>query len=105
MHDSLDCIAIVPALFNTVLLHCRYVYATEACHRLFGFEVSHQVPSVTRLAIHEEGQQAVCFRSNENAATVLNRRNTSSLLEWFKTNNEDPAAREYNALWGARGTQ
>lgn len=56
------------------------------------------MPSVTRLAIHEEGQQAVCFRATDTAATVLNRCNTSSLLEWFKTNSEDPAARAYTYM-------
>lgn len=60
---------------------------------MFGFNVSNQLPSVTRLAIHEEGQQAVCFSAQDTPAAVLNRRNTSTLLEWFKTNREDPAAR------------
>lgn len=76
----------------------RYVCATEACHRLFGVHVSNQVPSVTRLAIHEEGQQAVSFKATDTAEMVVNRRNTSTLMEWFKVNATDPSARDYTYL-------
>ena len=79
-------------------MSCRYVCATEACHRLFGFNVSNQVPSVTRLAVHEEGQQTVYFKANNDAAAVVNRRSTSSLLEWFEVNKSDPAAQQYTYL-------
>ena len=79
-------------------MSCRYVCSTEACHRLFGFNVSNQVPAVTRLAVHEEGQQAVFFKATDDATAVVNRRNTSSLLEWFEMNKTDPAARQYTYL-------
>ena len=40
-------------------LEARYVSATEACHRLFAFELNANLPHVMRLALHLEGKQTV----------------------------------------------
>ena len=58
-------------------LEARYVSATEACYRLFAFELHANLPHVIRLALHLEDQQPVVFAESADL-DVLSR----TLLHW-----------------------
>lgn len=60
-------------------IRARYMSAMEAVWRLNGYPLSHQNPSVTRLAIHEEGRNRHQYRRSTNQAPA----ETSSLLRYF----------------------
>ena len=42
----------------------RYISASEACWRIFGFSLHAETPSVTRLAVHLPDEQMVTFRND-----------------------------------------
>ncbi|KAI7938897.1 hypothetical protein MJO28_014476 [Puccinia striiformis f. sp. tritici] len=48
-------------------IDARYISAPEACWRLFKFPLSDRMQSVTRLHIHEPGEQLVFFNEREGA--------------------------------------
>ena len=48
-------------------LEARYVSASEACYRLFSFELHANMPHVMRLVLHLEGKQSVVFRDTSAA--------------------------------------
>ena len=66
-------------------LHGRYIGPTEAVWRLFEFHTHQELPSVTTLALHLPGQQAVYFSERE-ATNELRQRldmSTTTLLAFF----------------------
>ena len=46
--------------------------ATEACYRLFAFELHANLPHVMRLALDLEGKQTVVFRESSWQTETLN---------------------------------
>lgn len=75
----------------------RYVCASEAAWRIFGFDIHSRWPSVDRLPIHMPDNKYVSFRTGESLQQVCNRADTkrSKLEGWFIANKEIPAARDY----------
>ncbi len=64
----------------------RYVSASEASHRLYGFDLHKEHPNVVRLAMHLKGRQTILFQEGTNAAAVLNRNFHTTLTAWFAFN-------------------
>lgn len=48
-----------------------------------GFDMDGIVPSVTRLAIHEEGAHRMYYKNGVTLMREVEREGTSTLLEWF----------------------
>lgn len=69
-------------------LNCRYVSASEACWRIFAFEIQHKEPPVKRLAIHLQDEQEVIFKDHEPLDTVVERATTrkTTLIGWMEAN-------------------
>lgn len=61
-------------------IQARYLSASEAAWRIFGFHVNQREPSVTALPVHLPGEDSLLF-SAENAERVL--ATTISLLERY----------------------
>ncbi|KAK9669021.1 hypothetical protein RND81_13G103600 [Saponaria officinalis] len=76
-------------------LRCRYVSASEACWRMFGFEIQFKRPPVQRLSFHLEQEQNIIFDDEEHLEDVLKRvgEAKTTLTEWMVTNKENPDAR------------
>ncbi|GFR90170.1 DNA helicase-like protein [Elysia marginata] len=70
----------------------RYVSASEACWRLFHFELQDQYPSIQRLAIHLPGQQSVVYREGHAQVALQNIQDTT-LTAWFEANETYEEAR------------
>lgn len=51
----------------------RYVSASEACWRFFGFSLHAETPAVIRLAVHLPDEQMVTFRDNAPLHEVADR--------------------------------
>ncbi len=64
----------------------RYVSASEAYHRLYGFDLHKEHPNVVRLAVHLKGRQTILFQEGTNATAVLNRNPHTTLTAWFTFN-------------------
>ena len=47
-------------------LEGRYVSATEACYRIFAYELHANMPHVLRLALHTKDRQPVAAEANKN---------------------------------------
>ncbi|XP_074351407.1 uncharacterized protein LOC141690513 [Apium graveolens] len=75
----------------------RYVYASEASWRIFGFDIHHRSPSVERLPIHFPGQKYLNFQSSVDLENVCNNATSknSKLEAWFVANSEFPQARNF----------
>ena len=73
-------------------LEARYVSASEACYRLFSFELHANLPHVMRLALHLEGRQSVVFRDTSDLEAVLNGQKHSTLTGRFRANEKFPNA-------------
>ncbi|XP_074323021.1 uncharacterized protein LOC141659970 [Apium graveolens] len=73
----------------------RYVCASEASWRIFGFDIHHRSPGVERLPIHLLGQKYLNFQSSADLENVCkNATSKKSKLEaWFVANSEFPQAR------------
>ena len=65
------------------------MYATEACYRLFAFELHANLPHVIRLALHLEDQQPVVFAESADLEDVLSRQRHTTLTGWFVANARD----------------
>lgn len=72
----------------------RYVSSSEACWRLFGYELHREYPSVERLGIHLEDQQMITYTEDGNVNQLL-QNSTSTLIAWFNLNLLDETARGY----------
>lgn len=71
---------------------CRYIGASEAVWRIFGFPLQDRFPAVNPLPIHLEGQQYIVFRTGE-AQNALDRTSNTKLDAYFIKNQEDQDAR------------
>ena len=75
-------------------LEARYVSATEACYRIFAFELHANFPHVMRLALHLENEQSVVFSADADLEDVLSRQKHTTLTAWFIANQKFPNALE-----------
>ncbi|XP_074327954.1 uncharacterized protein LOC141665870 [Apium graveolens] len=75
----------------------RYVCASEAAWKIFGFDVHSRWPSVDRLPIHLPGNKYVSFRTCTTLSEVVQQANSkrTKLEAWFEANKEFPAARDF----------
>ncbi|XP_074351884.1 uncharacterized protein LOC141691036 [Apium graveolens] len=75
----------------------RYVCASEASWRIFGFDIRHHSPSVERLPIHLLGQKYLNFQNSADLENVCNNATSkkSKLKAWFVANSEFPQARNF----------
>ncbi len=64
----------------------RYVSASEASHRMYGFNLHKEHPNVVRLVVHLKGRQTILFQEGTNVAVVLNRNPHTTLTAWFAFN-------------------
>jgi hypothetical protein len=64
----------------------RYVSASEASHRLYGFDLHKEHPNVVWFAVHLKGHQTILFQEGTDAAAVLNRNPHTTLTAWFAFN-------------------
>jgi hypothetical protein len=64
----------------------RYVLASEACHRLYGFDLHKEHPNVVQLVVHLKRHQTILFQEGTNATAVLNRNPHTTLTAWFAFN-------------------
>ncbi len=49
----------------------RYMLASEAYHRLYGFDLHKEHPNVVRLAVHLKGRQTILFQEGINVRPYL----------------------------------
>ena len=77
---------------------CRYISASEASWRIFGFPLFDKSHSVERLDVHVEDQQLVFFNANENLEAINDRADSSKLCAWFRYNatHDDLNVLEFN---------
>lgn len=75
----------------------RYVCASEASWRIFGFDIHSRWPSVDRLPIHLPGEKFLNFQSTADLSKVFENAATkkSKLEAWFVANSELPQARNF----------
>lgn len=75
----------------------RYVCASEASWRIFGFDIHSRWPTVDRLPIHLPGEKFVNFQSTADLEKVCERASSkkSKLEAWFVENKEFPQARNF----------
>ncbi|ESR45401.1 hypothetical protein CICLE_v10003309mg, partial [Citrus x clementina] len=77
-------------------LDCRYISATEACWRIFQFDIHYRKPAVERLPFHLPGEHTVIFEESkclENVLTILGIEKTK-FTEWLEANKNYDDARE-----------
>ena len=68
----------------------RSIGASEACWRIFGFELGYQRPHVLALPIHLEDEQQVYFQRDRASRSVENGPPPTQLTEWFNYNAQNP---------------
>ncbi|KAJ4467587.1 hypothetical protein C8R41DRAFT_925675 [Lentinula lateritia] len=77
----------------TLYLDSRYVSASEACWRLFHYELHQEKPNVVRLAVHNENGQYITFKPNDprpvQDIAEAEGRKDSTLLGFFKVNKQE----------------
>ena len=61
-------------------LDCRYISASEACWRLFEFDIQYKEPTVQRLSFHIENEQNVTFKDSNYLDNVLERPNITKTM-------------------------
>ncbi len=64
----------------------RYVSASKASHRLYGFDLHKEHPNVVQLAVHLKGRQTILFQEGTDVAAVFNRNPHTTLTAWFAFN-------------------
>jgi len=64
----------------------RYVSASEACHRLFAFDLHGMHPNVYRLAIHLPNEQTTYFPEGTTVGETMMRNNSTTLTGWCDFN-------------------
>ena len=79
-------------------LEARYVSASEACYRIFAYELHANFPHVMRLALHLENQQSVVFGDHSDIPDILSVEKHSTLTGWFVANLKFPSARSLSYL-------
>ncbi|XP_074368364.1 uncharacterized protein LOC141708569 [Apium graveolens] len=75
----------------------RYVCASEAAWRIFGFDIHSRWPSVDRLPVHLPGQKYVNFKMGECLQKVWDHASMkrTKLEAWFIANRDLPRARYF----------
>lgn len=75
----------------------RYVCASEASWRIFGFDIHSRWPSVDRLPIHLPGEKYVNFKTTSDLEKVCEKASSkpSKLEAWFAANKELPHSRNF----------
>ena len=93
-------------------LDCRYISASEACWRIFQFDIHYRYPSVKRLPFHLRGEHMITFKENTNLETVIARPGVgkTKLTEWFETNQKYEGTRQLSYstfptewVWNSQG--
>ncbi|XP_038717417.1 uncharacterized protein LOC120010695 [Tripterygium wilfordii] len=81
-------------------LDCRYISATEACWRIFQFDINYREPGVERLSFHLPDQQNVVFKDGSLLSNVLSNENIERTIftEWMNTNKNQQDARTLSYL-------
>ena len=74
-------------------LEGRYVSATEACYRIFAYDLHANLPHVLRLAVHLENKQPVYFSEQAELKDVLSKQRDTTLNGWFVANQSSIALR------------
>jgi hypothetical protein len=64
----------------------RYVSASKASHRLYGFDLHKEHPNVIRLVVHLKGRQTILFQEGIDVTAILNRNPHTILTTWFAFN-------------------
>ena len=64
-------------------IKARYLSASEAAWRIFGFNINQREPSVTCLPVHTLGQDYVVFRDDSDHADVSQGSSVSMLDRYF----------------------
>jgi hypothetical protein len=87
----------VPAARDEVqnYLNGRYVSASEACHRLFAFDLHGMHPNVYRLAVHLPNEQTTYFPEGTTVGEAMMCNNSTTLTGWCDFNRK--AKSEYAA--------
>jgi hypothetical protein len=87
----------VPATRDEVqnYLDGRYVSASEACHRLFAFDLHGMHPNVYCLAVHLPNEQTTYFSEGTTVGEAMMRSNSTTLTSWCDFNQK--AKSEYAA--------
>ena len=77
-------------------LNCRYVFAIEACWRIFESEIHYQQPAIQRLSFHIENQQPVVCKDTMYLDNVIDKLDItkSKFTEWMKANELYEEAKE-----------
>jgi len=78
----------VPAARDEVqnYLDGRYVSASEACHRLFAFDLHNMHPNVYHLAVHLPNEQTTYFPKGTTVGEAMMRNNSTTLTRWCDFN-------------------
>jgi hypothetical protein len=78
----------VPAARDEVqnYLNGRYVSASEACHRLFAFDLHDMHPNVYRLAVHLLNEETTYFPEGTTVEEAMMRNNSTTLTRWCDFN-------------------
>jgi len=78
----------VPAARDEVqnYLDGRYVSASEACHRLFAFDLHDMHPNVYRLAVHLPNEQTTYFPKGTTVGEAMMHSNSTTLTGWCDFN-------------------
>ena len=79
-------------------LEARYIYACEACYRIFSFELHANFPYGMRLALHLQNQQSVDLRDHSDMQDILSVEKHSTLTGWFVANSKFLSPRSYSYL-------
>ena len=74
----------------------RYISTTEACWRLFQFELNYRDPPVERLNFHLENEQQVIFPDSTDVRKILRRKGVkeTKFTQWMETNKQHEEAKE-----------
>jgi hypothetical protein len=78
----------VPATWDEVqnYLDGRYVSASEACHRLFAFDLHDMHPNVYRLVVHLPNEQTTYFPKGTTVGEAMMCNNSTTLIRWCDFN-------------------
>ena len=77
-------------------LDARYVSASEACWRIFEYDMHEEKPDIQRLQVHLPNQNEVMFRDDDDLHQFINQdqHRKTTLTEWFTANEMYPDAND-----------
>ncbi len=73
-------------------LDARYVSASEACWRIFGFDMHGQYPNTVRLPVHLQNKQHIIYKQGDDIKNILEKNSKTPLTEYFELNKKDSDA-------------